>query len=432
MEQRTQTSSHDGGNRRWNYVGAGKLPADPSFLSWDQARTGRRIPTWHSADFFENDAPINPALWQESLYFREQSKYTTTANVSEKVTAGYLMSHARFGRLGLLGGLRAERTEVSSFGWVRARVLSSAAQQLADPIGSAQRDYANNSRRIKGDYARSFPSAHLLYDITPDLKAHASWSTSFGRPPFTNLVPNETPNDSARTITVNNPALKPQYAKNWDASLEYYIKPIGLLSVGWFHKTITDYIVAGMDAGTVGNGTDNGYNGEYAGYGILTTTNAGTAFVQGWEISYRHQLTFLPRPFNGLGINANYTTLTTHGNYGGTGYRTTREIIGFIPKVANIDLTYKYRAFSSRVLLSYLGDYITTSNATSPALNVYRYPRKSVNVGLGWQLRPSVNLFCEVSNVFNEPLRRYMYDRSRLNNTSITGTLVNAGVTGRF
>ena len=432
LEQRTQTSSHDGGNRRWNYVGAGKLPADPSFLSWDQARTGRRIPTWHSADFFENDAPINPALWQENLYFREQSKYTTTANVSEKVTAGYLMSHARFGRLGLLGGLRAERTEVSSFGWVRARVLSSAAQQLADPIGSAQRDYANNSRRIKGDYARSFPSAHLLYDITPDLKAHASWSTSFGRPPFTNLVPNEAPNDSARTITVNNPALKPQYAKNWDASLEYYIKPIGLLSVGWFHKTITDYIVAGMDAGTVGNGTENGYNGEYAGYGILTTTNAGTAFVQGWEISYRHQLTFLPRPFNGLGINANYTTLTTHGNYGGAGYRTTREIIGFIPKVANIDLTYKYRAFSSRVLLSYLGDYITTSNATSPALNVYRYPRKSVNVGLGWQLRPSVNLFCEVSNVFNEPLRRYMYDRSRLNNTSITGTLVNAGVTGRF
>jgi TonB-dependent receptor len=432
LEQRTQTSSHDGGNRRWNYIGAGKLPSDPSFLSWDQAKTGRRIPTWHSADFFENDAPTNPALWQENLYFREQSRYTTTANVSEKVTAGYLMSQAKLGRLGLLGGIRAERTEVSSFGWVRARVLSSAAQQTADPIGSAQRDYANNSRRKEGDYTRSFPSAHLLYDLTPDLKAHASWSTSFGRPPFTSLVPNETPNDSARTITVNNPALKPQYAKNWDASLEYYFKPIGLLSVGWFHKTITDYIVAGMDGGTVGAGPDNGYNGEYAGYGILTTTNAGTAIVQGWELSYRHQLTFLPRPFNGLGINANYTALTTHGNYGGTAYRTTREIIGFIPKVANIDLTYKYRAFSSRVLLSYLGDYITTFNATSPALSVYRYPRKAVNVGLGWQLRPSMNLFCEISNIFNEPLRRYMFDRSRLNNTSLTGTLVNAGVTGRF
>jgi TonB-dependent receptor len=432
LEQRTQTSSHNGGNRRWNYVGTGKLPSDPTFLSWDEEKTGRKIPVWHSADFFENDAPTNQALWQENQYFREQSRYTTTANVSEKVTAGYLMSQAKLGALGLLGGLRAERTEVESNGWVRARVLSTAAQQLADPVGSAQRDYGNNARKLSGDYTRSFPSAHVLYDFTTDLKAHASWSTSFGRPPFTNLVPNETPNDSARTITVNNPSLKPQYAKNWDVSLEYYLKPIGLLSVGWFHKTITDYIVSGMDGGTVGSGADNGYNGEYAGYNVLTTTNAGTAIVQGWEFSYRHQLSFLPRPFDGLGLNANYTVLNTHGDYGSSGYRTTREIIGFIPKTANVDLNYKYKAFSGRILLSYLGEYITTFNATSAALNVYRFPRKAVNVGLGWQLRPSVNLFCEISNIFNEPLRRFMYDRSRLNNTSITGPLVNAGITGRF
>ncbi len=432
LEQRTQTSSQDGGNRRWNYLGPGKLPIDPTFVSWDLKKTGRVIPTWHSADFFEDDQPTDPRLWSENVYFREQSKYTTTANVSEKVSAGYVMTQGKLGRLGLLAGVRAERTEVSSFGWVRARVLSTAAQQAADPLGSAQRDYANNARRLDGDYTKSFPSAHLTYDITPELKAHASWSTSFGRPPFTTLVPNETPNDAARTITANNPALKPQYARNWDATLEYYLKPMGLLSVGWFHKTITDYIVTGINAGTVGTGPDNGFGGEYVGYDILSTANAGTAYVQGMEFSYRHQLTFLPRPFDGLAFNANYTLLRTHGDYGGTIYRSTRDIVGFIPKTANVDLTYKYRAFSSRVLVSYLGDYILTYTAPASPLNVYKSARTVLNVGLGWQLRPSLNLFCEVSNLTNTPQKRYMYSESRMSNWALNGTLVNFGFTGRY
>ena len=432
LEQRTQTSSHEGGNRRWNYLGPGKLPSDPTFVSWDLKKTGRVIPTWHSADFFENDEPTDPKLWSENLYFREQSKYTTTANVSEKVTAGYLMSQGKWGKLGLLAGARAERTEVSSFGWVRARVLSSAALQASDPIGAAKRDYADNARRIHGDYTKLFPSAHLTYAVATNLKAHASWSTSFGRPPFSNLVPNETPNDAARTITANNPALQPQFAKNWDATVEYYLKPMGLFSVGWFHKKIADYIVTGFNAGTVGTGADNGYNGEYAGYDVLTSANAGTAFVQGLEFSYRHQLTFLPHPFNGLALNANYTLLRTHGDYGGTVYRSTRDIVGFIPKTANVDLTYKYRAFSSRVLISYIGDYILTYTAPASPLNVYKSARTIVNVGLGWQLRPNTNFFCEISNIFNAPQKRYMFSESRTTNWAVNGTLVNIGINGRF
>ena len=129
---------------------------------------------------------------------------------------------------------------------------------------------------------------------------------------------------------------------------------------------------------------------------------------------------------------ANYTLLRTHGNYGGTTYRSTRDIIGFIPKTANVDVTYKYRSFSSRVLVSYIGEYILTYTAPSSPLNIYKYSRTVVNVGLGWQVSPSMNLFCEVSNVFNAPQKRYTYDSSRLSNWALNGTLVNAGITGRF
>ena len=56
--------------------------------------------------------------------------------------------------------------------------------------------------------------------------------------------------------------------------LEYYFEPVGTFSIGWFHKTIRDYIVNGIVSGTVESGSDNGYNGEYAGFTILRASNA--------------------------------------------------------------------------------------------------------------------------------------------------------------
>src|SRR5688572_21462451 len=92
-----------------------------------------------------------------------------------------------FGRTGYLTGVRTEKTDTEGRGWVRARFASTAAQQLVDPVGAAQRDYANTFRETKGSYTKSFPSAHLTHDLTSNLKTRVSWSTSFGRPPLNNL-----------------------------------------------------------------------------------------------------------------------------------------------------------------------------------------------------------------------------------------------------
>ena len=47
------------------------------------------------------------------------------------------------------------------------------------------------------------------------------------------------------------------------AWLEYYFKGVGALTVGWFHKSIDDYIVTGQVVGLIPGGLDNGYDGEY-------------------------------------------------------------------------------------------------------------------------------------------------------------------------
>src|SRR3954462_15607860 len=98
-----------------------------------------------------------------------------------------------------------------------------------DHFKRAKLDFNSLSR--DGGYHNFFPSVHLSYVITQNLKARASWSNSYGRPGLASLVSTPTANDTARTVTVGNPALKPQIADNTDLKLEYYFGSSGMVSV---------------------------------------------------------------------------------------------------------------------------------------------------------------------------------------------------------
>ena len=418
--------------RRWNYAGTTALPSDPTIITFDSVKTGRRLPQWEPVQFFADRQPITPSLWREDLYFNEQNKYTANRAVTENVTAGYALASGRVGRTGLIAGVRTERTETSSWGWVRARTGSTVPQQTADPVGSATRDYAGTQRNLSGSYTKSFPSAHLTHDLTSDLKARLSWSTSFGRPPLNNALPNETISETNQTLTVNNPSLLPQNAATWDATLEYYFEPVGTLSLGWFNKTITDYIVTGTNAGTIATGNDNGFNGEYAGFTRLTSANAGTAKVTGWEFNYQQQFTFLPGLLKGFGASANYTLIRTNGNFGGLASRSTNEVPGFIPRTGNATLSWRYKKFSTRILYNFTGSYITAFTAATPGRNLYRFRYASVTAGISYQVRPNLQLTLDAANLTNEPQAFYRGVQSQMQNTILNGTTLTFGVNGRF
>ncbi|MES2692888.1 MAG: TonB-dependent receptor, partial [Verrucomicrobiota bacterium] len=406
------------GQRRWDYIGATPLPNNSGETNYDEDRTGRDIP-------FTETASLVPELsdttrWREDIYYRETQKYLATRNATEEIAAGYLMAQGKIAGIGFLGGARVERTEVSGFGYYRGVVATAA--QIPDPAARAEHDW-NNPRTNSGKYTDIFPSAHVSYDITPDLKTRASWSTSFGRPAFTDLLPSATISDPLSTVTINNPALKPQYSKNVDLTIEYYFKPAGLVSLGFFTKDISDYIVTGI-VDTIGSGTDNGFNGDYAGYTLLAKRNSGTAKVQGWEFDYRQQFTFLPGFLGGLGAAANFTWLKTHGDYGGGTTLSTDLVDGFIPESGNVRLTYNYRGFGASASLNYTGRYLQDYADQAPRLR-YRASRAVVNVGVSYQLRPQLTLFADIANLTNEPQRFYRFRASQVeryvfNNTAIT------------
>jgi TonB-dependent receptor len=270
---------------------------------------------------------------------------------------------------------------------------------------------------------------HATYDILANLKARASWSTSFARPNFVQLIPTATVNEANQTVTGSNPGLGPQYARNLDAKLEYYFKPAGLLSVGYFKKSIKDYIMT-QEVGIVPFGPDNGFDGYYEGYRFFTSVNGGTANVRGWEFDYRQQFTWLPGFLRGLGLMGNYTRLETEGDFGGT-YRRTGEITGFTPRSANASLTYTYRGFTGRVTTSYTGRIITSYSANA-ASRVYRKPITTTNVNLTYRLHRHANVFCDVSNIFETGPSFYRYIPARVRELRTLPAAVTFGVNGQF
>lgn len=432
-DSREQLAGTNNKDRRWNYLGGTRpLTADPSIITWDSKKTGRTVPMFETAGIIKDYVPVDASLWGEDAYFRESQRFINTRRVTEQVDGAYGMARARFGRFGLLGGVRAERTAVSSNGWVRVQSASTAAQQTADPVGSANRDYAGNERRSRDTYADLFPSLHANYDITPQLKARLSWSVGIGRPGFNELVPGETASVAAQTVTVNNVGLKAQYAENWDASLEYFFEPVGQFTVGWFHKDIRDFIVRNLGGGTIGSGANNGFNGDYANYTILTAGNAGSATVDGWEFSYQQQFTFLPGLLKTLAISANYTALSTYGNFGSATPIPKNQVSDFIPNTGNVNVSWRWKKFGVRVRENYHGDYIRAVNLAQPHRTTFRVRREVIDVNLSYQLRPGATLFCDVSNITNEPQAFYRGAPDRMERTVINGTTLSLGVSGRF
>ncbi len=418
--------------RRWSYIGRDALPTDPSILLWDTLKTGRRIPTWEGAMFIRNGQPTQPELWQEDIYFREQNRLANESKTTEVITGSYLMTQGRIAGFGFLGGVRREVTETVGISRIRARVLSNAAQQAADPVGSAQRDYAARYEN-EGKYGQNFPSVHLWRDLTPNLKARGAWTTGFGRPSLANALPNFSFSDTNQTVSIGNPALGPQRAKNWDFGLEYYFEPAGSFSVGWFHKTITDFILTGRETGTVPTGADNGFEGQFEGYKILQSINAGTAIAQGWEFAYQQQFRFLPGLLRTLRVNANFTLINAHGDFGGTTYLSNGQINGFIPRTGNLSVSWDYRKFGFSVSYNYTSQSIRNAfNVAQPSRNQYMKPRDLVNLNLRYQLRSNLTATFGVANLFNEPQIYYRGIADQLETFLMQGTSITAGIEGRF
>ena len=410
----------------------------------------------------------NPALWTKTpaqLVAEESFRITNSENLYEGVTALYTQAEAGLfkNRLRLLGGVRFEKTSAKGQGvlndpnavWLRDADGSYAhvgnvpngariRRTEAGAVGSME-----ELRLIRGErairaartYDGYYPSLHLTYNIRENLQARLAYAKTYGRPDFTNIVPNSTideadleasidPRQLPGRITIRNTGLRPWSADNLDFSLEYYTESGGLFSVGAFSKDIKDFFGSSTRVATAGDLEAVGLDAEYVGWELITQFNLpGTARVRGVEFNARHSLRELGawgRPFQ---IFANATKLDLVGSR-------QANFNAFIRQSASWGLSYNRSPVSLLLKWNYRG--LQRGGAVA-GVNGFQYsqPRTTVDLNAEWQARKNVSLYLSAQNIFNVPevLLRYGPDTpgyARRYQVTTYGVQMSAGLKGSF
>ena len=399
------------------------------------------VPPWMSPFGVARHQKLYPELWKEDIAFTS-GKLTSNQMMKEQVAAAYVMGNVKIGAVSALAGVRMEDTQDEGEGPVSRLSPVEVARRAAwvGPITDPEQRRRNLEQfgartTNKGQYRFYLPGVHLKYEPISGLVSRLSWSTGVGRPAFGSILPNTTVSDTAQTVTISNPSLRPQYSNNWDFTAEYYFKPQGMVSIGAFHKKIRDYIGTDNSQYVVA-GQDNGFDGQFVGYNIRTSANNGYATIKGIEASYQQQLTFLPGWAKGLGLYANYTKLQTEGNNSafttGAASSAGGTIAGFLDSTGNLGLSYRGHGFDLQLQAVYRGKYLT-SNSTTAALVIYQTAKTTWSWKSRYNFSKNLGVFFDVENLFEEPLDNlYALYPERYTTYRVFHAKITGGLTGRF
>lgn len=282
----------------------------------------------------------NPGLFTVNAADEVSQSKTSDYRVKETVTAGYVMATFRSGGLTVIPGVRVEHT----VGDTAAVIYRAGVTTLTSDFDSFG----------KYSYTSWFPSINAKYVASRNLQFRAAVTTAIGRPPFVNLAPTVTVDTGSNTVSLGNPNLQPQKSLNFDAGIEYYFNSEGGISISAFHKRIKNPIFAT----TLLNQT-----GTYGGVALVNATvnsfgNGDSGTLTGVEFAVQKPLTFLPSPFDGLGINANLTL--SHSSLKVPGRTVKTPMVGQASTIASVQIYYEKYGISARVAGTYHSSYLDT------------------------------------------------------------------------
>lgn len=466
------------GQTRWAYVGQDGIAgtADDANIDLGQFKSASITDTFgqyaamptYDLQAINAFFTKNRNLFKEDEAFRIETEGANNRKITEKVSAGYLMANTKIKRFGILLGARYELTEGKGTGPVAdneaardaaiADLLAYVQSQGYATINAAPATVRDSFRadaaklaRIRyaktvtasQDYDDVFPNVQLRFEAASNLLLRASYNKSIARQNFSNIIPGYTvaaPSSNGgsdrNTITINNTKLKPVYFDNYDFSVEYYVARGGLLAASVFYKDVANYTTNSTE--TIQQGVDYGYDlSGYIGDNLVRMANTGTAKQKGIELSYSQQLGVIHPLLEGFSAFASYTYQKGEANaaFGGTStISTSQPISKLVPKMANAGVSYRHGRWSGSAKYNWKSVYYNGSSNSGNGLFALRYwdDRGTLDLGGSYKAWKNSDLFIEVKNATNEPLREFVVNRNWTRSYTLYGATIYLGVKGTF
>ncbi len=310
-------------------------------------------------------------------------------------------------------GLRYTRTDVKSSG---------VGQEILDifiPTGGGSTDpVAVFSDPIpiseSGSYNVWLPSANFKLDMYEDIVFRAAIGKTLTRATLSDLMLARSFNvrERERNVSSGNPGLKPMVAWNYDANLTWYIDDASYMSVAWFHKDLSDK--SRRETNIV----------QILGFDFLSNRpeNLGNGSIDGVELSAQYTFSSLPAPFDGLGLQGNYTNVTQ---------KTDGEEDNETSETYNVVGFYEKGPIQARIAYNYRAGYLD-----SPAAN--RGQPKHIraygqwDASFSYDVTEDITVFLEAINITNSQTLSFSIFENRVIEIADTGSRYTIGARWNF
>jgi TonB-dependent receptor len=227
------------------------------------------------------------------------------------------------------------------------------------------------------DYSDTLPSINMVLEPHENFLVRFSAAKAMARPNLGSLTPSTTVSvsGSSHTVTAGNPNLDPFRGKAYDLSFEWYFSKGSLISVALFRKDIDTFVQTKQIISTFHNnafgipdsvaiaacGNQVGCDVTNTPWTFTVPVNTPGGPLNGFEINYQQQFTFLPSFLSHTGALINYTSVDSSIQYvNGSGVVVaTNDLTGLSRHSYNATLYYEDDKISTRLSAAYRSKYLT-------------------------------------------------------------------------
>ena len=386
-----------------------------------------------TTDAVNADCEVPGAWWCEGSVYSDWTRLENPdyRNLQdEKTVAMYIMTNYGFDDLAMPIdgniGVRVVQTDNTASGTL---VINEATVNgvVVVPRSTEPLEARTNNTHV-------LPSFNLRLEATEDVYVRFAASKAIWNPSFADMQAFVTasPNIDQETGTIRsfnlnqdtNPYLKPMEASQFDLSVEWYFDENGGMAyAALFNKQVEGFFKKQTAPYAIGD-----YTGE-----ATWLDNVGTGDINGVEIGVNKFFDALPAPFDGLGIQANYTYIDSSADIplnsqpttgdtqaGAAPLDTDRSSYGQLPidqlskNAFNIVGMYEKDGFSARLAYSWRSKYLISwgGNGFDPDFNdglggkaripVYNDDYGQLDASISYTFLENYTVTAEASNLLKE------------------------------
>jgi len=389
----------------WGQLAPGGILYDPN----DPTRAQRII------DKMTQYGGLQPFPWPQDNWKVREKTYTAFVQADFEGSLGEMPWQ-------LNTGVRYIKTDVTSHA-----ILAPALAIEADPSDPSfyivrygeQQPFSNGS-----SYHEWLPSLNFRLNLLDDLILRASASKTLTRPTLTHLRVRESIGPAQPpvpgTYDTGNVNLKPYTSKNFDLGLEWYMNDASYIALAGFHKSVKNFIAEITQPANL------------LGFEFMHTmpVNADSSTIKGAEFSFQYTFDRLPAPYDGLGMQLNYTYVESAQTFDPS-IMTGQSAIEGLSDSANLVLFYEKDRFGIRAAWNWRDEYLESARGEQGEPTTVT-PYDQLDLSTNFKLNDNVSIFADATNVTDERESAWSRYKSRKQRLSYNGRTMTFGIRGTW